>query len=142
MANDEELGLEDTVGLTDADWAAINKLRKAYKEGGQKSLERAMRELDQDPVRAIRVSLLSAHGPESNTRHNGQSRNDRRGSSRDDPKTRSTANQAIAQSSDRWASCALDALEWAANVAIHDDRNHNTEQQYKSNPYECFKLIF
>jgi hypothetical protein len=53
---DDELGIEDTSGLTDADWAEINKLKRAYNSGGDEELEKAMRELLQrDPVRAVRV---------------------------------------------------------------------------------------
>jgi hypothetical protein len=45
----------DPCGLTDGDWAEINKLRRAYNAGGQKALTRAYRELGKDPVRYIRV---------------------------------------------------------------------------------------
>ena len=36
MAGDHEI--KDTSGLTDADWAAINKLRRAYDGGGDEAL--------------------------------------------------------------------------------------------------------
>ena len=45
----------DTSGLTDADWAEINKLRAAYENGGQKALSRALQELATDPIRYIRA---------------------------------------------------------------------------------------
>jgi hypothetical protein len=59
---DEELGIADTTGLTDADWAEINKLKRAYETGGQSALSKAFQELDKDPVRAIRV--IGAFFPE------------------------------------------------------------------------------
>jgi hypothetical protein len=52
---DDELGIEDTSSLTDADWAEINGLRDAYKTGGQKALKNAWRKLMGDPIRAMRV---------------------------------------------------------------------------------------
>ena len=53
--HDDELGIQDTSGLSDADWAEINKLRDAYKTGGQKALEGAWRKLTDDPIRTVRV---------------------------------------------------------------------------------------
>jgi len=35
--------IKDTSGLTDADWAQINKLRAAYESGGQKAIGRIRR---------------------------------------------------------------------------------------------------
>ena len=52
---DEELGIGDTSGLSDADWVEINKLRDAYRTGGQKALKDAWRELTDDPIRTVRV---------------------------------------------------------------------------------------
>jgi len=52
---DEELGIEDTSGLSDADWVEINKLRDAYRTGGQKALRDAWRKLTDDPIRTVRV---------------------------------------------------------------------------------------
>ena len=43
MAGDHEI--KDTSGLTDADWAAINKLRRAYDSGGDEALKRAYKDL-------------------------------------------------------------------------------------------------
>jgi hypothetical protein len=40
-----ELGIVDTSLLTDADWAEINKLRRAHDEGGQRALSKALTEL-------------------------------------------------------------------------------------------------
>jgi hypothetical protein len=52
----EEIGIEDTSSLTDADWAEINKLVRAYNSGGEKSLERALGGLLKGkPVRYARV---------------------------------------------------------------------------------------
>ena len=52
---DEELGIEDTSGLSDADRVEINKLRDAYRTGGQKALRDAWRKLTDDPIRTVRV---------------------------------------------------------------------------------------
>jgi hypothetical protein len=53
---DDELRIENTSGLTDADWAEINKLKRAYDSGGDEELMKAMEKLTQDdPVRAVRV---------------------------------------------------------------------------------------
>ena len=52
---DEELGIGDTSGLSDADWVEINKLRDAYRTGGQKALRDAWRKLTDDPIRTVRV---------------------------------------------------------------------------------------
>jgi hypothetical protein len=58
-----ELGIVDTSSLTDADWAEINKLRRAHDEGGQRALSKTLTELiDVDPVRATRV--IGAFFPE------------------------------------------------------------------------------
>jgi hypothetical protein len=57
MTNDELLGELDSSGLTDADWAEINKLRRAHEGGGQDGLSEAMSKLEKDdPVRYIRVA--------------------------------------------------------------------------------------
>jgi hypothetical protein len=45
----------DPSALTDADWAEINKLRKAYETRGEEGLNEAYRELGKDPVRYVRV---------------------------------------------------------------------------------------
>ena len=52
----------DTSGLTDADWAEINKLRRAYETGGESALLAAVQELMKDPVRCTRV--IGAYYPE------------------------------------------------------------------------------
>ena len=52
---DDELGIEDTSDLRDADWIEINKLRDAYKTGGQQALKEAWRKLKDDPVSTMRV---------------------------------------------------------------------------------------
>ncbi len=36
---DDPFEVVDNSGLTDADWAEINKLQQAYKEGGKPALE-------------------------------------------------------------------------------------------------------
>jgi hypothetical protein len=51
-----DLKVVDTSGLTDADWAEINRLKELYITGGQESLLKALAELgESDPVRSIRV---------------------------------------------------------------------------------------
>ena len=52
----------DTSGLTDADWAEINKLRRAYETGGDEAALAAFKELLKDPVRCTRV--IGAYYPE------------------------------------------------------------------------------
>lgn len=52
MSDDEDdLGIKDTSGLTDADWAVINRIRAAYKAGGQAGLAKALEVLlEKDPI--------------------------------------------------------------------------------------------
>ena len=50
-----ELGIENTSLLTDADWAEINNLSRAYKSGGDIALRKASRELAEHPNRWVRV---------------------------------------------------------------------------------------
>ena len=58
----DDLGVADTSGLTDADWAEINTLKRAYDDGGDKAFGKALKELDDNPVLGIRV--LGACFPE------------------------------------------------------------------------------
>jgi hypothetical protein len=51
----DDLGIADTSLLTDSDWAEINKLKRAYDEGGLKALSKALEELKKDPVRATEL---------------------------------------------------------------------------------------
>jgi hypothetical protein len=53
----------DTSRLTDADWAALNKLRRAYETGGIEASSAVLQELlKEDPVRLTRI--LGAYNPE------------------------------------------------------------------------------
>ena len=53
---DDDLGIVNSSGLTDVDWAEINKLKSTYGSGGQKALSAALDALiKDDPVRATRV---------------------------------------------------------------------------------------
>ena len=55
METPEELGIEDTSLLTDAEWAEINKLTRAYKSGGEKALKKACFDLAEHPRHWVRV---------------------------------------------------------------------------------------
>jgi hypothetical protein len=50
MAEPDDLEIQDSSGLTDADWAEINKLRNAHKNG-RKAVETALDQLANDPIR-------------------------------------------------------------------------------------------
>lgn len=52
---DEPFEVEDSSGLTDADWAEINRLRKIYAESGQAALGEALKQLSNDPILYVRV---------------------------------------------------------------------------------------
>jgi hypothetical protein len=58
----DDLGIADTSLLTDSDWAVINKLNRAYDEGGSKALSKALEELKKDPIRIFRI--MAAFFPE------------------------------------------------------------------------------
>ena len=58
----DDLGIADTSLLTDSDWAEINKLKRAYDEGGSKALSKALEQLKKDPVRTFRI--MAAFYPE------------------------------------------------------------------------------
>jgi hypothetical protein len=58
----DDPGIADTSSLTDSDWAEINKLKRAYDEGGVKALSKALEELKKDFSRAFPV--LAAFFPE------------------------------------------------------------------------------
>ena len=60
--SDDELVVADTSGLTDADWAEINRLKSAYADGGDKALRKALKELDDNPT--LRLRVLGAFFPE------------------------------------------------------------------------------
>jgi hypothetical protein len=47
------LEIQDTSGLADTDWIEINKLRKAYRNGGRKAFEIALDRLAKDPAIVI-----------------------------------------------------------------------------------------
>jgi len=55
MTRHDDLEIQDTSGLTDADWAEINKLRNAYKSEAAKALSKAMKQLAKDPIAYVRV---------------------------------------------------------------------------------------
>jgi hypothetical protein len=59
---DDPFEVIDSSGLTDADWAEINKLQQAYKEGGKRALNKAMAALAKDPIRF--ASVIDAFFPE------------------------------------------------------------------------------
>jgi len=51
----DPLEVADLTGLTDADWAEINKLKSAHEAGGQKALSAALKALGQDPILYLRI---------------------------------------------------------------------------------------
>ena len=55
MTKRDSLEIQDISGLTDADWAEINMLRRAYESGGTKALSKALDRLAKDPIRHVRV---------------------------------------------------------------------------------------
>jgi hypothetical protein len=59
---DDPFEVIDSSGLTDADWAEINKLQQAYKEGGKRALNKAMAAVANDPIRF--ASVIGAFFPE------------------------------------------------------------------------------
>jgi aryl-alcohol dehydrogenase-like predicted oxidoreductase len=59
---DEPFEVVDPSGLTDADWAEINKLQRVYKEGGKRALNKAMAVLAKDPIRF--AAVIGAFFPE------------------------------------------------------------------------------
>jgi hypothetical protein len=48
--------------LTDADWAEINKLKRAFEDGGKAALSKAVEKLGNDPIRYVNV--MAAFFPE------------------------------------------------------------------------------
>jgi len=56
MADDEPFEVTNSTGLTDADWAEINKLRQAFEKGGPAGVSKAMAKLAKDdPMRYLTV---------------------------------------------------------------------------------------
>jgi hypothetical protein len=47
--------IPDPAGLSDADWAELNKLKAAFESGGKKAMRKALKELAADPIRWVRV---------------------------------------------------------------------------------------
>ena len=45
---EEPLEVVDSSGLTDANWADINRLKRTFAEGGQKALSKGMATLSED----------------------------------------------------------------------------------------------
>ena len=55
-AKNEPLNVINPVAaLTDAEWAAIGRLRGIYKVGGEEALEKALDELKKDSIKYVRV---------------------------------------------------------------------------------------
>ena len=57
MTDDDPFEVVDPSGLSDADWAEINKLQQAYKEGGKRALNRRWQHM---PTIRFALSPLSA----------------------------------------------------------------------------------
>lgn len=47
--------VKDTSRLTDADWTVINALKRGYEEGGSPALDKALKQLADDPVLYTRI---------------------------------------------------------------------------------------
>lgn len=60
--SNDDLSVADTSGLTDGDWAEINRLKRAYDDGGVKAFSEALKELDDNPT--LRIRVLGAFFPE------------------------------------------------------------------------------
>jgi hypothetical protein len=66
MTEDDEP--EDPSWLHDLDWPEVNKLRKAYKDGGASALEKAWRDLlEKDALQFARVAC--AYNPDHVPQH-------------------------------------------------------------------------
>ncbi len=52
---DEPFEVADSSGLTDADWAEINRLRRIYARDGKAALSNALAELATDPIRYMHI---------------------------------------------------------------------------------------
>ena len=53
---DDPLKVQDTSNLTDADWAEINRWKRAYQAGGKAKLDQIMADLAKDdPIRHMTV---------------------------------------------------------------------------------------
>jgi aryl-alcohol dehydrogenase-like predicted oxidoreductase len=59
---DDPFEVVDSTGLTDADWAKINKIQEAYREGGKPALNKALAALAKDPIRF--AAVIGAFFPE------------------------------------------------------------------------------
>lgn len=55
MTADQPFEVADPSGLTDADWAEINKLRRIHERGGQRAFSKALKKLSDDPIRYMSV---------------------------------------------------------------------------------------
>jgi hypothetical protein len=60
--SNDDLSVADTSGLTDGDWDEINRLKRAYDDGGDKAFSEALKELDDNPT--LRIRVLGAFFPE------------------------------------------------------------------------------
>ena len=52
----------DSSYLTDADWGEINKLKRAFKDGGKTALAKAVEQLGDDPI--LYLNVMAAIFPE------------------------------------------------------------------------------
>ena len=56
MSNNESLQVVESSHLLDADWSEINKIQRAYKEGGKTAADKALEELAKSqPIRFFNV---------------------------------------------------------------------------------------
>jgi hypothetical protein len=50
-----ELEIANSLHLTDGDWTELNKLKRAFEDGGKTALAKAVEQLGDDPIRYVNV---------------------------------------------------------------------------------------
>ena len=63
MAKKSKLEVVDTRGLTDADWAAINKVIRAYRAGGMEGFWDELEEFGDDNL-ILQITIVGAFFPD------------------------------------------------------------------------------
>ena len=68
------LVVNPVAALTDAEWAAIARLRRIYKVGGEEALEKALDESRKDSIKYVRLIAELSHEARKWTRGRGKRR--------------------------------------------------------------------